>query len=183
MSGSEGDAGHLDCLGTQAVRADQGCYRPVPIVRVSQSSLAPEQRSRMWRQCSRRVRILTLSPRNMESGSIHVRSAARVLLGRRRLSSTSTKTRSPGPCAEYSLASATGATHHPRYSALRAGIGRCRRHRVAQERSKGSGWVVLNRDAKIMERPHELAGIPRREGAYVFYLPGRSHPRSVETAC
>lgn len=34
-----------------------------------------------------------------------------------------------------------------------------------------TGWVVLNRDAKIMERPHELAAY-RAAKVHMFYLPG-----------
>ncbi|WP_273944537.1 hypothetical protein [Kutzneria chonburiensis] len=34
-----------------------------------------------------------------------------------------------------------------------------------------SGWVVLNRDSKIMERPHELAAY-RAAKVHMFYLPG-----------
>jgi len=35
----------------------------------------------------------------------------------------------------------------------------------------GSGWVVLNRDAKIMERPEEMAAY-RAAKIHMFYLPG-----------
>jgi hypothetical protein len=38
---------------------------------------------------------------------------------------------------------------------------------------KGSGWVVLNRDAKIMERPHELTAY-RAAKVHMFYLPGEA---------
>lgn len=34
-----------------------------------------------------------------------------------------------------------------------------------------SGWVVLNRDSKIMERPDELAAY-RAAKVHMFYLPG-----------
>jgi len=34
-----------------------------------------------------------------------------------------------------------------------------------------TGWIVLNRDAKIMERPHELAAY-RAAKVHMFYLPG-----------
>ena len=34
-----------------------------------------------------------------------------------------------------------------------------------------TGWVVLNRDAKIMERPHELAAY-HAAAVHMFYLPG-----------
>jgi hypothetical protein len=34
-----------------------------------------------------------------------------------------------------------------------------------------TGWVVLNRDAKIMERPDELAAY-RAARVHMFYLPG-----------
>jgi hypothetical protein len=37
----------------------------------------------------------------------------------------------------------------------------------------GSGWVVLNRDAKIMERPHELEAY-RAAKVHMFYLPGEA---------
>ncbi len=37
----------------------------------------------------------------------------------------------------------------------------------------GSGWVVLNRDAKIMERPQELAAY-RAAKVHMFYLPGEA---------
>ncbi|PWV81877.1 hypothetical protein SAMN05421630_106110 [Prauserella marina] len=37
----------------------------------------------------------------------------------------------------------------------------------------GSGWVVLNRDAKIMERPEELAAY-RAAKVHMFYLPGEA---------
>jgi len=37
----------------------------------------------------------------------------------------------------------------------------------------GSGWVVLNRDAKIMERPDELAAY-RAARVHMFYLPGEA---------
>jgi hypothetical protein len=36
-----------------------------------------------------------------------------------------------------------------------------------------SGWVVLNRDAKIMERPHELLAY-RAAKVHMFYLPGEA---------
>lgn len=36
-----------------------------------------------------------------------------------------------------------------------------------------SGWVVLNRDAKIMERPHELEAY-RAAKVHMFYLPGEA---------
>lgn len=36
-----------------------------------------------------------------------------------------------------------------------------------------TGWVVLNRDAKIMERPHELAAY-RAAKVHMFYLPGQA---------
>jgi hypothetical protein len=36
-----------------------------------------------------------------------------------------------------------------------------------------SGWIVLNRDAKIMERPHELAAY-RAAKVHIFYLPGEA---------
>jgi hypothetical protein len=36
-----------------------------------------------------------------------------------------------------------------------------------------SGWVVLNRDAKIMERPHELTAY-RAAKVHMFYLPGEA---------
>lgn len=38
---------------------------------------------------------------------------------------------------------------------------------------KGSGWVVLNRDAKIMERPDELDAY-RAAKVHMFYLPGEA---------
>ena len=36
-----------------------------------------------------------------------------------------------------------------------------------------TGWVVLNRDAKIMERPDELAAY-RAAKLHMFYLPGEA---------
>ncbi|HEX3786837.1 MAG TPA: hypothetical protein VHW44_03175 [Pseudonocardiaceae bacterium] len=36
-----------------------------------------------------------------------------------------------------------------------------------------TGWVVLNRDAKIMERPNELAAY-RAAKIHMFYLPGEA---------
>jgi hypothetical protein len=36
-----------------------------------------------------------------------------------------------------------------------------------------TGWVVLNRDAKIMERPEELAAY-RAAKVHMFYLPGEA---------
>ncbi|MCK2237741.1 MULTISPECIES: hypothetical protein [unclassified Crossiella] len=36
-----------------------------------------------------------------------------------------------------------------------------------------SGWAVLNRDAKIMERPHELDAY-RAARVHMFYLPGEA---------
>lgn len=36
-----------------------------------------------------------------------------------------------------------------------------------------SGWIVLNRDAKIMERPEELAAY-RAAKVHMFYLPGEA---------
>jgi hypothetical protein len=36
-----------------------------------------------------------------------------------------------------------------------------------------TGWVVLNRDAKIMERPHELEAY-RAAKVHMFYLPGEA---------
>ena len=36
-----------------------------------------------------------------------------------------------------------------------------------------SGWVVLNRDAKIMERQHELVAY-RAAKVHMFYLPGEA---------
>ncbi|WP_167336144.1 hypothetical protein [Amycolatopsis alba] len=36
-----------------------------------------------------------------------------------------------------------------------------------------TGWVVLNRDAKIMERPHELSAY-RAAKVHMFYLPGEA---------
>jgi hypothetical protein len=44
-----------------------------------------------------------------------------------------------------------------------------------------SGWVILNRDAKIMERPDELAAY-RAAKVHMFYLPGmatRDHLRRL----
>jgi hypothetical protein len=38
---------------------------------------------------------------------------------------------------------------------------------------KGRGWVVLNRDAKIMERPDELDAY-RAAKVHMFYLPGEA---------
>nr|WP_239071279.1 hypothetical protein [Amycolatopsis sp. SID8362] len=40
-------------------------------------------------------------------------------------------------------------------------------------RIAGTGWVVLNRDAKIMERPDELAAY-RSAKVHMFYLPGEA---------
>lgn len=37
----------------------------------------------------------------------------------------------------------------------------------------GTGWVVLNRDAKIMQRPDELAAY-RAARVHMFYLPGEA---------
>lgn len=37
----------------------------------------------------------------------------------------------------------------------------------------GTGWIVLNRDAKIMERPHELAAYHAAK-VHMFYLPGQA---------
>jgi len=36
-----------------------------------------------------------------------------------------------------------------------------------------TGWIVLNRDAKIMERPHELTAY-RAARVHMFYLPGEA---------
>lgn len=36
-----------------------------------------------------------------------------------------------------------------------------------------SGWIVLNRDAKIMERPEELAALEAAR-VHMFYLPGEA---------
>lgn len=36
-----------------------------------------------------------------------------------------------------------------------------------------SGWVVLNRDAKIMQRQHELTAY-RNAKVHMFYLPGEA---------
>jgi hypothetical protein len=41
------------------------------------------------------------------------------------------------------------------------------------KRVKGSGWVVINRDAKIMERLHELDAY-RAAKVHMFYLPGEA---------
>jgi hypothetical protein len=38
---------------------------------------------------------------------------------------------------------------------------------------RGSGWVVLNRDAKIMQLPHELVAY-RAAKVHMFYLPGEA---------
>lgn len=38
---------------------------------------------------------------------------------------------------------------------------------------RGSGWAVLNRDAKIMERPDELQAY-RAAKVHMFYLPGEA---------
>jgi hypothetical protein len=40
-------------------------------------------------------------------------------------------------------------------------------------RIAGTGWVVLNRDAKIMERPDELVAY-RSAKVHMFYLPGEA---------
>jgi hypothetical protein len=40
-------------------------------------------------------------------------------------------------------------------------------------RIAGTGWVVVNRDAKIMERPDELAAY-RAAKVHMFYLPGEA---------
>src|SRR5262245_38571951 len=40
-------------------------------------------------------------------------------------------------------------------------------------RVTGSGWVVLNRDAQIMQRPDELAAY-RAAKVHMFYLPGEA---------
>jgi hypothetical protein len=38
---------------------------------------------------------------------------------------------------------------------------------------RNTGWIVLNRDAKIMERPDELAAY-RAAKVHMFYLPGEA---------
>lgn len=40
-------------------------------------------------------------------------------------------------------------------------------------RIAGTGWIVLNRDARIMERPDELAAY-RAARVHMFYLPGEA---------
>lgn len=40
-------------------------------------------------------------------------------------------------------------------------------------RIAGSGWVVLNRDANIMQRPNELEAY-RAVKVHMFYLPGEA---------
>lgn len=40
-------------------------------------------------------------------------------------------------------------------------------------RVAGTGWIIVNRDAKIMERPHELEAY-RAAKVHMFYLPGEA---------
>ena len=46
-------------------------------------------------------------------------------------------------------------------------------------RVRGTGWVVLNRDAKIMERQHELAAY-RAAKIHMFYLPGQATSATLQ---
>jgi hypothetical protein len=42
-----------------------------------------------------------------------------------------------------------------------------------------TGWIVLNRDAKIMERPTELAAY-RAAKIHMFYLPGEATSEALQ---
>jgi len=46
-------------------------------------------------------------------------------------------------------------------------------------RVTGSGWVVIGRDAKITQRPHELAAY-RRCGLHMFLLPGEATAQDLQ---
>lgn len=46
-------------------------------------------------------------------------------------------------------------------------------------RVKGTGWVVLNRDAKIMVRRHELAAY-RAAKLHMFYHPGEATSATLQ---